>query len=815
MRFFQVIFLLLFSLNLFSQNYFRIEKDEMKLTDDGLIYYNKSLPSSFDITSSEHWPPVYQQTNWVCNQVAASFYMMSYETNLKKNLSSQLPRNCFSVYFPWNFGNGGYGWYGEHYIVVMEMLKQFGMPKFMEFPYDYPPDSSKWMTGYSLYYSAMHNKIEDYYGIRVNTAEGITALKAWVYNHGGGQYGGTGTFMANIAVGGAQFFPEGTPHEGAYVAGICGNDALHARTIVGYDNNVCYDYNSDGQYTNNVDLNGDGVIDVHDWEKGGFRLAESFGPQWQGDGYMWIMYKAMADAYGQGGILNNLVHVIVPDVDYKPLLTAKFRIKHTSREKIKISVGINPDVNSDSWDNVIDFPIFNYQGGSKYMQGGQSEVHKSIEAGVDITKLIEHFNEQGCAKLFFIVDESDASSAFDGQLNFCSFIDYTGSAPSEFVALSNPVSFTNNGRTVYSIVVCLDNCQKPEILTESIPMLSENTYSWLPLSFNVYSNPVKWEILPYFEKTESSYPFDVFSGTKLTPSADFDGLLDLTLPFDFPFADTTTRKIRIHTNGYILPFGNSDTWTQFRENLYPFFINESVIAPLARFSMHTKYSDGDGIWYKVVGDTVKVRWRCSDVWIEQWTQADFGCNLISDGSIEFVYGSIVLKNMYSNIVGISHGHQNDNIIILKDHSYPTSNKKIKIKPYQIPDNLGITNTGILCGALGSYYNYPFRVRLRDANNVSDTKTYLLTTFIDDSISLDDVASMYPNPATSEVVLRYNEVAKSFDDIYIYSVEGELVSRFENISNNEIRIDISKYNPGVYFVKIFADTNVIIKHFVKI
>ncbi|MDD3687744.1 MAG: hypothetical protein PHE56_13380, partial [Bacteroidales bacterium] len=598
MRFSIIIFLSVLFLNSFSQNYFRIVKDEMQLTEDGLEFYTKSLPSAYDLTGSEHWPPIYKQSDWVCNQVAASYYMMSYETNLKKGISSQNPLNCFSIYFPWNIGNGGYGWFGDHYIITMEMMKEFGVPKFMEFPYDYPPDSSKWMTGYDLHYSAMQNRIEDYYGIRVNTSAGITALKAWVYNHGGGEYGGTATFLANIAENGARYFPAGTPNEGAYVIGKCGNDALHARTIVGYNDNVCYDYNNDGQYTNNIDLNGDDVIDVHDWEKGGFRLAESNGPTWQGDGYMWIMYKAMADEYGNGGILNNLAHVIVPDIDYKPLLTAKFEIKHPSREKIKISVGVSSDIEANDWEYLMDFPIFNYQGGNKYMQGGESEAHKTIEAGVDITKLLEYFNEDGCAKLFFVVDESDGGNVFDGFINSCSFIDYSGDSPSEHIALSSPVSMLNNGRTVYSIEVCTEDFVKPEILTEVLPILSSQTNNWIQLEHNVIAQPDKWELLPYYDVTEFTQEFDMFSGTMLTPSADFDGVVDLVLPFEFPFATGSTSKIRIHTDGYILPFATSDVWTQFRENLYPFFINESVIAPLSRFSLVNEFADGDGIWYK-------------------------------------------------------------------------------------------------------------------------------------------------------------------------------------------------------------------------
>jgi hypothetical protein len=713
MRFSIIIFLSVLFLNSFSQNYFRIVKDEMQLTEDGLEFYTKSLPSAYDLTGSEHWPPIYKQTNWVCNQVAASFYMMSYETNLKKDISSQNPANCFSVYFPWNIGNGGYGWFGDHYIITMELMKEFGVPKFMEFPYDYPPDSSKWMTGYNLYYSAMNNRLENYYGIRVNTAAGITSLKAWVYNHGGGDYGGTATFLANISENGARFFPAGTPYAGAYVIGKCGNDALHARTIVGYNDNVCYDYNNDGQYTNNIDLNGDGIIDVHDWEKGGFRLAESNGPSWMGDGYMWIMYKAMADDYGNGGILNNLAHVIIPDIDYKPLLTAKFEIKHPSRERIKISVGVSSDIDATEWEYLIDFPIFNYQGGNKYMQGGESEAHKTLEAGVDISKLLEYFNEDGCAKLFFVVDESDGSAAFDGNLNFCSFIDYTGETQVEFIAQSSPIQLVNNGRTVSSVIVCPQDFGKPEILTDVLPTLSSQTNNWVQIENEVSAQPDKWEILPYYEVSMQSQQFDMFSGTKLTPSADFDGVVDLNLPFSFPFNNTNTNKIRIHTNGYILPYENSDVWTQFRENLYPFFINENVIAPFARFYLTTKFSDGDGIWYKISGDTVKIRWKCADQWSEPWTNVDFGCNLISDGTIEFTYGGTALKNMFTNIGGISFGNQTDNVICWKDNDYPGNNSKLVIKPYPIPENLFVNNDGVIYGIPGEYSNYPFRVRVTD------------------------------------------------------------------------------------------------------
>ncbi|MCK9255507.1 MAG: T9SS type A sorting domain-containing protein [Bacteroidales bacterium] len=816
MRLAIAILLMFFTFSLTGQTKFIINKNELELSKEDLENYSKSLPNSFDLSNSVFWPNLFKQDDWVCNQVAASYYMFSYESNYKKNISSKNKFNCFSIYFPFNFDNGGYGWYGPHYIITMEMLKKLGVPKYGEFLYDTATNVSRWMSGYDLYYSAMHNKIDDYYGIKVNSAEGIETLKAWIFDHGGGAYGGTATFMANIKEnGGSARLPKGSSHQGAYAMVICGDDALHARTIVGYDDNICYDYNNDGKFTNHIDINGDGKVDVHDWEKGGFKLAEANGPDWQGDGYMWITYKAMADAYGQGGILNNLVHVLIPKIDYSPKLTAKFKINHPQRRRLKISIGIATDTEADIWDYLTDFPVFNYQGGDLYMQGGNSEADKSIEAGLDLTNLISYFDYDNCAKLFFVIDEYDKSNSYPGFFEFCSFIDYSNISPKEYVLVNSNTNINNNSRSVFSKVICLDNVFKPKINTLSLPVLSANTDNNYQFDFIDGYGDSKWELLSYFDTSYCVQDFNYTGGTKLTPDDNFDGTVELQLPFYFNFGKIKTNKIKIHTDGYILVSSESNAWTQFRENLYPLFLNENIISPFARFNFVCDNNNNNGIWYKTVGDTVKIWWNCSDKQYETSTKANFGCNLIANGDIEFLYGDISIKNIYTNICGISYANQSDNIILWKDHDIPAKNTKIKIKQYPVPEGLRINSSGVLKGKAGLLNDYPMRVKISDFNENFDIKTYYLTTSISEDKDDPEFLVFYPNPILDFVNIRLNMDDEEIKSISVFDSEGKFVIKFSSINSEEFNLDLSNYISGIYNFVIKTENFTFNKKLVKI
>lgn len=803
----------LYSQSLISTSMLEYKDGFYKLSEEGLHYFQRNLPSSVDLSGSLYFPPVYKQTHWVCNQVAASYYMMTYETNLRKGISSQNPNNIFSVYFPWNFNNGGNGWYGGNYILTFEFLKKQGVLLMNNSPADINRDSSLWVNGYNLYYSAMQNRIKDYYQLNTATEAGILSLKSWIYNHSGALFpGGLATFLANIADNGAFYLTHGTPHSGEYAIVRCGNDALHARTIVGYDDSVCFDYNNDGQYTNNIDLNGDGIIDVRDWEKGAFKLAESFGPEWQGSGFCWIMYKAMADEYGHGGILNNRVHIIEPNLNYSPALTAKIKIKHTSRESLKIKIGICADTSSNVPDFETDFPIINYQGGNYFMQGGNNEIHKSLEFGLDLTELLPYFNSENYAKIIFSIYEFDPNNNNQGSIEYFSILDYTSTNLKETNYLNVPLQINNNSITSFSVNIKINNNNSPKITTESLPVFNENQNIWFPLIAEGGTPPYRWEIITHFEQTKTNEEYINFAGTKLTPNSYFDGESIINLGFSLKYNNSTTQKIKVHTNGVVLPNIKTTYWTQIYHLVYPMFINETMIAPLLRHNFVCDYTKGDGIWYNISENTVNIRWKVSEEWCESWTNAEFSCKLFADGKVEFLYGPRFLQKKYPDIGGVSFGYKTNNILsFLND--IPPEGTKIIITPYPKPETININNDGVLYGNINNLNNYPISIKLTDSKNISVVKTFYLYTNIK-NINYTHL-KIFPNPAKDIITIIYDDNKNCNQIKYsIYSISGTLIKEGFLKGNNQ-NISIEDLVQGQYIIKIETEQTIIQKKIIKL
>ena len=71
--------------------------------------------------------------------------------------------------------------------------------------------------------------------------------------------------------------------------------------------------------------------------------------------------------------------------------------------------------------------------------------------------------------------------------------------------------------------------------------------------------------------------------------------------------------------------------------------------------------------------------------------------------------------------------------------------------------------------------------------------------------------LYPNPANSEINIDIQK--GSFDEIMVFSSTGEIIYRGEE-GVNQFTIDVSKYTPGMYFVRFVSNGLAVTKRFVK-
>lgn len=102
-----------------------------------------------------------------------------------------------------------------------------------------------------------------------------------------------------------------------------------------------------------------------------------------------------------------------------------------------------------------------------------------------------------------------------------------------------------------------------------------------------------------------------------------------------------------------------------------------------------------------------------------------------------------------------------------------------------------------------YFDYNFPILTNDAN----------TTFqvLSNSIPTKDVAiSFYPNPTSSLVNIKAENTIKSTE---LYDVQGRLI-QINKTDSNEVVLDISTYNSGIYFIKVTTDFGSQIKKLVK-
>jgi hypothetical protein len=293
------------------------------------------------------------------------------------------------------------------------------------------------MDGYDKYYQAMKNRISEYYKIDGRATASVELIKQYLLDHADGSpNGGLLVFQCSSEWTRTKV-PTMSAHAGEPMLSYFGkSQGGHGVVIGGYNDDVGFDYNGDGQLTNDGD-------DVKNWEKGSWMVVNNWG-----DGWYWAPYRLLAIAPSQGGAGTNSCNPVMLcriQKDYTPRVTFKVSITHDQRENIQIVTGFAESATATTPEKTKDYAgAFNFAGGSLPMAGKNQS--STIEIGLDLTDLLEGY--QGNGARFFLQVKSQGGS---GSINSLSLMDYSGASVAETACDEKDKPIQSGATTTMSI----------------------------------------------------------------------------------------------------------------------------------------------------------------------------------------------------------------------------------------------------------------------------------------------------------------------------------------------------------------------------
>jgi len=454
---------------------------EMILTEQSA---NRDLRDVVDNSQEIYMRPIFLQSGPSCTQAAGIGYIYTYEINRLRDLSSDLEENQYPTHYTWNYLNLGEAQLPAYVGDGWDIINDCGIPNVQTWGGMFGEDC-KWMTGYEKYYSALTNKSLEYWPISVGTPEGLETLKHWLNDHNqGADVGGLAFFLANVQ-GEPNYatLPSESAESGKSIVTAWGTSGHHAMTFVGYNDNIKYDFNNSGSFTNDFDwfgdidengiadtdedgnFIGDGIIDMRDWEIGALKIANSYLSTWPtpvDSGFVYMPYKLLGEE-DYPGITDQEVYVITVQETSTPQITVRVKMRHSSRDKINILLKTYDDLMGLEPYGTKDYRAYSIQrGGSLPMQGVNID---PIEIELDISSIVDSDTK----KYVLEIEEDDISNMCVGEVISYSVVDYRYDNPLEILCSDTNVEISN-GITSLSITydILPDNITENTIIDHDV-----------------------------------------------------------------------------------------------------------------------------------------------------------------------------------------------------------------------------------------------------------------------------------------------------------------------------------------------------------
>lgn len=406
------------------------------------------LPSSVDLSLSESFPSVGNQGSvGSCTAWASTYYQFGYQVASMNSWDAKNdPTKQFSPKWTYNLCNNGIN-KGSLYSTIYSVLANQGAVRYSEFA----PSGVATKAEYGTWYldtegmkRALQYRISDYEHLcfaDVEASTPITNSKSACLNVMKSLLNSGNVLTFQTDFGEWDYMKLSSQYNsalnGQYVC-IKHYDpddkwSGHAMAIVGYDDNISYDLNEDGI--------------IQNYEKGAFKIVNSWGEQYGNDGYMWVMYDALnrvSNATNQNvpnrePIFDDYAYNIITVEEYPLDLVAEVTISQSCRNQIKLKLGQSEtDITTPQYTQNT---LFNYSGGA-YNYSGLSTTPMEATFAFDYGNLC---NSEITRKNYYI-SINDLYSGNSTHIKNIKLIDSTGKT----VTNDNVNDIFDRGTKLYS-----------------------------------------------------------------------------------------------------------------------------------------------------------------------------------------------------------------------------------------------------------------------------------------------------------------------------------------------------------------------------